>query len=360
MKPLKYNEIMPKVALEKLKLMEEQKLVDLAGKNLVEIHCALMESSYKEEIVRVLPRENNSIPFEEALLENYAKTLKNLENFSSGDLKKLIGAIIGKIEVSNIKTLLRATKAKMNPDEAKSNIIPVGILNKDRCQDILSNSKTIVDVIEQLFDTKYGVILQKTLSDSNAGDTLLPLESALDQAAYQKIQKVVKKFKGSDKLIAKNVLGIEVETKNIKIILRGIAKGISKDSIKKYLLPSFFISDQTVSKLLEKTDIKNFIEYLLASKEIANNPTLKRVFSQFLKNLGKPLSQIEEILEKASLKVSLEMQKKYLKYYNVSYVLVILNLKWIEIKNLRSIIVGSKRKINASKIRSVLTLQNNY
>jgi len=119
MKPLKYNEIMPKVALEKLKLMEEQKLIDLAGKNLVEIHCALMESSYKEEIVRVLPRENDSIPFEEALLENYAKTLKNLENFSSGDLKKLIGAIIGKIEISNIKTLLRATKAKMNPELLK-------------------------------------------------------------------------------------------------------------------------------------------------------------------------------------------------------------------------------------------------
>jgi len=53
------------------------------------------------------------------------------------------------------------------------------------------------------------------------------------------------------------------------------------------------------------------------------------------------------------------MQKKYLKYYNLSYILVLLNLKWIEINNLRRLIVGSKRKIDPSNIESLLILQNN-
>ena len=63
---------------EKLKLIEDQDLIDLVGRNLVAIRCALLETSYKEEIIGVSPQENDSISLEEALLENYAKTLKNI------------------------------------------------------------------------------------------------------------------------------------------------------------------------------------------------------------------------------------------------------------------------------------------
>ena len=87
MKSLKYNEIMPRVAIEKIKLIEEKDLVDLVGRNLVAIRCALIETSYRDEILRVSPQETNSNSLEEALLENYAQTLKNLIKFSSGDLK---------------------------------------------------------------------------------------------------------------------------------------------------------------------------------------------------------------------------------------------------------------------------------
>ncbi len=350
---------MPRVAIEKLKLIENQDLIDLVGKNLVAIRCALLETSYKEEIIEVSTQENDSTSLEEALLENYAKTLRNLAKFSSGNLKKLILAIIGKFESSNIKTLLRATKTKMNIEETISNIIPVGILNKDKCREILSDSKTFEDLIGHLFDTKYGIIMQKAITESKTSDNLLPIESALDQFVYQRIRNEVEKLKGSDKLIAKNVLGIEVETKNIKIILRGQSKGIPKDVLKKYILPSFFISDQTLSKLLETSDVKTLMKYLLASNDVASNPIIKSVFSQIQEKQDLSLTHLEEILEKASLLVSLEMQKKYLKYYNLSYVLVLLNLKWIEINNLRRLIVGSKRKIDPSNIKSLLILQNN-
>lgn len=359
MKTLKYNEIMPRIAIEKLKLIEEQDLIDLAGKNLEAIRCSLLETSYKEEIIGASPQEKYSISLEEALLENYAKTLKNLVKFSSGNLRQLILAIIGKFESSNIKTLLRATKAKMNTSEAVGNIIPVGILNKNQCQNILSNSKTIEDVIEHLFDTKYGIILQKGIAETKTSNNLLPLESILDQHIYREIRKIVTKFKGIDKIIAKNVLGIEVEIKNIKIILRGKSKGIPKTSIRKYLLPSFFINEQETSNLLETSDVKALIEGLFVSTQIANNTIIKRILLQILENQNLPLVQIENMLEKVPLSVSLEMQKEYQKYYNMSYVLVLLNFKWIEIKNLRSLIIGSKRKINPSIIKSSLILQKN-
>ena len=351
---------MPRVAIEKLKLIEEEDLVDLVGRNLVAIRCALIETSYRDEILKVSPQETDSNSLEEALLENYAQTLKNLIKFSSGDLKKLLLAVVRKIETSNVKTLLRAKKAQMNLDEAIRNIIPVGILTKDRCRDILSTSKTIEDVIEHLFDTEYGIIIQKAFAERKTGNNLLQIELALDQAMYHGIFKVIEKFKGLDKQIAKNVLGIEIDAKNIKIILRGKAKGIPKEMIKKYLLPSFFISEKTFLKALETSDVKTLVECLITSEGVAKNPVYENIFGQILEKNDLSTTQIEHILEKASLRVSLDMQKKYFKYYNVSYVLVLLNLKRLEIKNLRCLIVGSKRKIGSAEVKRLLIIENNH
>ncbi|MCW3997219.1 MAG: V-type ATPase subunit [Candidatus Bathyarchaeota archaeon] len=360
MKPLKYKEIMPRVAIEKLKLIDTEDLVNLAGKNLEAIRCALLETSYREDILNLSNQEPNSNSLEEALLENYAQTLKNLVKFSVGNSKNLLLTIIGKIETSNIKTILKAKKTKMNIDEAISNIIPVGFLNKDRVRDILSTSATIEDVIEFLYDTEYGIIIEKALAENRGIIDLLSLELALDQFAYQKIHKTIKKLKGLDKLITKNVLGIEADAKNIKVILRGKAKKIPKDQIKRHFLPSFLISEQTLSNALETADVKTLAECLIRAKEIAENPFYLKIFIEILEQHNSPISQIENILEKASLRISKMMQKKYLKYYNLSYVLVLLNLKWLEIRNLRCLIVGSKRKITSTKVKRLLILEKNY
>ena len=360
MKPLKYNEIMPRVAIEKLKLIEEQDLVDLVGRNLEAIRNALVETSYRDEILNVLPQETNSNSLEEAILENYAQTMKKLIQFSSGDLKKLLLVFVRKIETSNIKSLLRAKKVDISLDEAIKNIIPIGILSKDRCREILSTSKTIQDVVEHLFDTEYGVIIQSVLTEIKNSNSFLPIELALDQAIYNEIYKVVKKLKGLDKKIAKNVMGIEIDSINIKIILRGKSRNIPKEVIKKYLLPSFFIRKKTFLKGLEKSDAKGLIEFLMSTKNVANNPYYGNIFGQILEKNNLSIAQIEHYLEKASLRVSLDIQKKYLKYYNASSILVFLNLKRIEIKNLRCIIVGSKRKVQSSEVKSLLILENKH
>ena len=356
MKPLKYKEIMPRVAIEKLKLIEKEELIDLIGKNLDGIRCALLDTSYREDILKIPEKEVNSTSMEEALLENYAQTLKNLIKFSSGDVKNVLSAVAGKIETINIKTLFRALKAKMNVDQAIRHIIPVGNLNKDQCRDILSASVTIEDIIESLADSEYASIMKKVFFENKTSDSLLPLELSLEKAAYQTIFKSIEKLKGKDKLIAKNVFGIETDVINVKIILRYKAKGAPKDQIKKYFMPSFLINELTLERAVETTDVKTLIECLLEASEIVNNPLYTNIFIQILKQWKSPLSHLENILERASFRMSLDIQKKYPKYYNISYVLIFLNLKWLEVRNLRCLIVGSEKKIGTDKIKSLLIL----
>src|SRR3990170_4042891 len=216
MKPLKYKEIMPRVAIENLKLIEVDDLISLIGKDLESIRCALSDSPYGEYISAISQDEIDSISLEAVLLQNYAETYKKLVKFSSGSIRSLLLAVLKKFEVSNVKAMLRAAKAKMDVDGAMKHIIPVGALDKNRCRAILAGSKSIEDVINSLCDLEYGLIMKGVLNERQRIDDLLPLEVALDKVVYRGILKSVEKLKGLDKKIAKNVLGIEIDAINVK------------------------------------------------------------------------------------------------------------------------------------------------
>ena len=358
MKTLKYKDIMPRVAIEKLKLLERKDLLDLVGKNLEAIRCYLLETSYREEISKIPKEEANSTSMEEALLENFARTLNTLIKFSVGDIKNVLSAIMAKFETINIKTLLRATKTKTSMDKAIRNIMPVGKFTEKLCQDILSHSPTIEDILETLSDSKYDLIIRETLARIREADDLMSIEIALDKAAYQEIFDSIEKLKGMDKLIARNILGSEADSINIKTVLRSKERGIPKDRIKEHFIPSFLLEEQVLEKAIETADVKALAEYLIKVAENKENLFYRQIFLQILEHCDSPIPKLENILERASLKMSINMQKKYLKYYNIGYVLAFLNLKWFEIRNLRCIIVGSERKISPTQVKRFLIFEN--
>lgn len=355
MKPLKYKEIMPRVAIENLKLIEVDDLISLIGKDLETIRCALVDSPYGEHVSALPSDEIDSVSLETVLLENYAETYKKLIKFSSGSIRNLLLAVFKKFEVSNIKTMLRVAKAKIDIDEAMRHIVPVGVLDRKRCRAILAEAKNVDDVVNSLADLDYGLIMKNVLNERERTEDLMQLEVALDKAVYREILESAEKLKGVDKKIANDVLGIELDTINARIILKCKALGIDQGLIKDYLMPTALFDKETLEDATKATSTKSIISGLLLVAE-AVNAVYKDVFTQMLKESDAPLSRLEAILGKAPLKMSLYMLREHTRYYNIGFVLAFLNLKWIEIKNLRCIIKGAERKSPPSQIRKLLTL----
>jgi len=359
MKPLKYKEIMPRVAIENLKLIEVDDLISLIGKDLESIRCALSDSPYGEYISAISQDEIDSISLEAVLLQNYAETYKKLVKFSSGSIRSLLLAVLKKFEVSNVKAMLRATKAKITVDEAMKHIVPVGTLDRNRCRAILAESKSIDNVINSLANLEYGLIMKDVLNKRERIEDLMQLEVALDKAVYREILESAEKLKGVDKKIAKDVLGIELDAINVRIILKCKALGVSQELIKDYLMPTALFGEETLEEATKATSTKAMIGYLLIVAE-TGNLVYKNIFTQMLKECDAPLSRLEAILDKAPLKMSLYMLKEHTRYYNIGFVLAFLNLKWMEIKNLRCIINGSERKSPPSQVRKLLTLPGEW
>lgn len=355
MKPLEYKEIMPRVALENLKLIEVEDLIGLIGKDLESIRCVLAGSPYGEHISALSVDRIDSVSLEAALLQNYAETLKKLVKFSSGSIRKLLLAFLKRFEVSNVKTLLRAVKGKITVDETMRHIVPVGVLDTNRCRAILAESKSIADVINSLADLEYGLIIKNVLNKHKKIEDLLQLETALDKAIYEEILESAERLKGVDKKIARDVLGIELDTLNVRIILKCKALGVSQELIKDYLMPTVLFNEKTLEEAIKATTAKAAISCLLIVAE-TGNVVYKNIFTQLLRECDAPLSRLEAILDKAPLKMSLYMLKEYTRYYNIGFVLAFLNLKWVEIKNLRCIIKGAERRSPPSQVRKLLTL----
>ncbi|UCF45481.1 MAG: V-type ATPase subunit, partial [Candidatus Bathyarchaeota archaeon] len=305
-KPLKYNELMPRVAVENLKLIEIDDLISLIGKDLESIRCVLTDSPYGKYISALSSDEIDSVSLEAVLLENYAETTKKLVKFSSGSIRSLLLAVLKKFEVSNVKAMLRATKAKIDVDEAMQHIVPGGVLDRIRCRAILAKSKSIEDVINSLADLEYGLIMKGVLDKRERIEDLMQLEVALDKAVYREILESTENLNGVDKEIAKDVIGIELDAINVRTILKCKAIGVSPELIKDYLMPTVLFDEEALEEAMKATSMKTMISSLLIVAGTGNQ-VYKDTFTQMLKECDAPLSRLEAILDKAPLKMSLQM-----------------------------------------------------
>jgi len=357
--PLKYNELMPRVAIESLKLIEIDALIDLIGKDLEAIRCALADSPYGKQISAV-PQDLFDYRFlEAALKQNYAETIRKLVKFSSGNIKKLLLAYSRKLEVSNVKTMLRAVKAQIYVDEALKNIVPVGTLGVNRCRAILETAKSVEDVIAALVDFEYDKILKHIAEEQGDIEDLTLLEVALDKAVYREILETAKKLTGMDQKMAQDVIGIELDAVNVKIILKGKELAVSPEIIRDYLMPTAFFNEEILEEAIEAANVKSMMERLSKIVEYPH-PVYKKIFTQIQKESNAPLSRLEAILDKAPLEMSLSALKEHSRYYHLGFILAFLNLKWAEMKNLLCIVKGSERKSPPSQVRKLLTIPDEW
>lgn len=353
-KPIEYNTLMPRVAIENLKLMSKESLLGLIGLDLEALRCALADTSYRNETQNIPKNTTDPIIFEKALLENYAATWKKTLKASMGDLRLVLLAINKKNEAANLKAMLRAVNVEMRLDDAIQFIIPiVGDLGEKKCREILTNAKSIEDIVRLLHGTDYAVPLGKALKMCKSPD-LLSIEVALDKFVYQEILRSIEELSGGDKSIAQTVLETEIMVVNVKTLLRYQNLRQSKEQTRDYLIPTSFFNEKTIQESIEAYDTETMFKGLLRRASKAKNNSFGNIFNAILNEKPITLSKAEMILDRSTLEINMQMMEKHGRYYNISFVLAFINLKWFELKNLRCIIVGSSRKTSQDKIRSFL------
>ena len=351
---------MPQVALESLKLIDIDMLVRLVGRDLEGIFSFLANTTYREEVVSKCGDVVEPRLLEEALFQNYAKTFKKLMKNSSKYIKKFFGSLLLKFDALNLKTIFRMVQAGVSAEDILPHIIPLGTYDKEKCQAILSEANSITDIIEVLRDQNFANILKEALKKIKRDD-LSPLEAALDKKAFKEILKKIKTLNRTDKKIATNILGIEIDPLNAKIILKykTLITSPSPKSIKKNLMPTALINEEILESAINEPDLKSILQFFLRSVE-KKHQVYQTIFSTLVEESDSPISRLESILGKASLEMSFFELKKNTRYYNIGYILAFLNMKWAEINNLICIINAMARNVSIDQTLDLLILPENY
>ena len=359
MKPSKYSTIMPRIALESLKLIDFDVLVRLIGRDLEGIFSFLVNTTYREEIVSTCGDIVEPGLLEDALFQNYAKVFNKLLKNSSKYIRNLLISLLYKFDALNLKTMLRMIQAGMNAEDILQHIIPLGTYDRKKCQTILSVSNSISDIIGSLQEQDFGFILKETLKTLKKIGDLSPLEAALDREVFERILKAIKNLNRRDKKIATNIIGIEIDALNVQIILKYKALMTDEENIKKNLMPTALINEEILDSAIEEPDIKSMLQHFLRFVE-TKQEVYQTIFTKLVKESDSPISRLEFILEKAPLEMSFFELKNNMRYYNIGYILAFLNMKWVEIKNLRCIINAMARNVDADQTLDLLIFPENY
>ena len=354
----KYKQLMPRITVEKLKLIEPKKITNLVGASLHHISSELMKTPYRTEISESVKKELNSIFLEEALLKNFIKTCEEITELSPKDVRLLLSAFLMKFEVDCVKTMFRAKEANLSVEESMNYIIPAGRLSEARCRKTLENSENIADVIDSLSDMEYGSVLEKVFDIYLKEKIFYLFEVALDRQVYHKIWRVSGKFWGLDKRIARTVIGLEIDAVNVKAIFRCKTMGVSENQIRRYILPvSEVFGEKELQEAIRCSDMQSAIDSLLESAKRDRARDHRYIFTEIQESHVTSLTELETILDRGLVETNLRILKRYTPFFNIGLFLAFLNLKWFEVKNLRAIIRGSEARIAPDRVKKLLILQ---
>jgi ATP synthase A1 C subunit len=359
MKAWKYKHLMPTVIGAMFELLDRSDLIDLVSRNFDYIYSILARTSYQIELSRIPSTQINAASIQNALLKNYIRMCGEIEEHSPKDISYLLSTILMKFEADNIKAILRAKSVGISVDEAMKFIVPTGRMDERRCRSVLDNSKHVRDVIELLSDLDYTDSLKEVLEDYEETGNLLLIEASLARSIYKQIYKAIGKVKGRDGKIAQTVLGLEIDSINIRVILRGKSLGIAEDQIRYYLLPaSGIIGKKELEIAVKAKDIPSSIESLFTIARYNAVRDYQYMLTALLEEYedSQSLSRLEIVLDRSLLKTSLRMLQRYTPYFNIGLILAFLNAKWFEVKNLSVIVRGVEAKIPPDRIESLLIL----
>jgi len=355
----KYKHITPTIIADKLSLIKPKDLVELADKDMEQVYSMLTKTPYNPEISAISAQERNFISFETALLKHLMKTYEKIAENSPKDVRVLVYAFLKKFEADNIKTLLRFKLAGVNTEEALRFITPIGKLDESRCRKILENSKSLRDVVEQLLTLEYGLVLTEPLLEFEKTGNILLLEVALDKYVYAQLWTAVEKLKGLDKKIAKTVVGTQIFSANVRIILRSKAEGFSQDEMMRHLIivPEVF-DEKGLEEVAKTTDVKECIKKMLETSNFAATKDWQYMLKDIAKGFetSRSLEFLDTALDRSLLRTNLQMLRRYTSFFNVGSILAFMNLKWVEVKNLNSIMKGLEDGFSPNEIKTMLLL----
>ena len=352
-----YRHVSPYLAAKRGGLLSPGELYELAERNVNFMVTKLMDTPYRREVDGLVSQRVEATLLEDALLSHFAGSVLDAVSFAPGPLVDVVGRYVEKFELDALKSLIKVVYAGVGSADALKYIRPFGRFDRGRCVEIVEAAGGLGDLVEFLIDMDYSYVIYRSLARGGEGQVFL-LESELTRRYYEKLWGAAKRVRGLDGEVVRGLVGLEVVSVNVKVLLRCFAAGYGEEGVARYLVvvPGLF-GEEVVGEAVQSRGVEEMIEVLRAR--------LGRLGYDYEYMLGAvageyggsgSVGRLEYVMDKSLLLSSQLMMKRYTPFFNAASLMAYVNAKWYEFRNLRAVLYGLSGGLSASQIKGMLII----
>jgi vacuolar-type H+-ATPase subunit C/Vma6 len=342
-----YAGVLAKIGAERSNLLLEARLKELAqSKTLTVLAVQLRDTGYAETIAKLpLPLTSRRLErvFKENLIETYAKILKH----SPKSVAEFLALPVVRFEVENVKTLIKATDAKLNMAQ-KLNLLyflAEDILKHHAFIEEAAKAADLKQLVNSLNKTDYADALNLGIKSYEENASTTCLDVLLDKVFYEKLHAAYEALPKKEKPHALFYASMENDGFTLLILLRGKTLNYSPDWLR-LAVPrdNFNIPKETVEALVTAPDFDsalNIVQKGYYAKFFTKEPTAEET-----------IAKAEKAFTKAVFHYAQDC--RILDLFDVGAPLVFWVQKEAEVRNLTALSLGVEAGWKPEDIRNQL------
>ncbi len=331
----------------KIRAMKSRSLKDPVYQQLLEttqldaFAKVLMETEYSREVSAVDVKTPDITEVISVLDEHLVKCYRTILQFFKVKAENdFIRIILSRLEIENLKIIIRGKFKGITPIMISDNLIPtdgVSSLNFDE----LTNSRDVEHFVSMLERTRYERPLKTALPFFERDRRTAVLERPLDVLYYLDLMRSLKTLSVADRHVMKAYIGTYCDINNIMLIIRSrLYFDLPSDDIMTMYIPYGYRLTKSEALQLSKTSEDDYREVLGKTPYGKRVPTFKSLTD----------------LEMGLLNILTYQTRKMMMGYpfHIGTVVGFLALKDIEVSNLKSIAEGKRHTLSEAQIRESL------
>lgn len=308
-----------------------------------EIVRFLQETQYRTEIDEFAANHEGLGLIEVALRQNLARTLAKLQRISSGNLRIILDAYLVRLDIDNLKIVLRAKF--IGDEDAERLLIPAGNFSKQYYQSLLQK-ESVEDVARVVTITD----LKEGIEHYQATGSLFEIENQLDRHYYASLLELTERMPRQG-TVFREFLRAELDVHNVMTILRLTKEGFAAEKIEPYLFSQGRrLRKAQLQKLLVSRDVEEILDKL---KSMGFRTMIKEVEEAYKKQ--KRLVDVEVAMNRHLLQRATLLWHQH--PLSVDTILGFMVAKEIEVRNLIILIKAKKLGLSEEFVKSELVIR---
>lgn len=282
------------------------------------------------------------VDIEKTLFRAEVFELKKILKFSKSHPRTLLELLLKRYEGERLKAILRSWHSKENLDaiyyDKIWDVLPV---------DAILEAKNIEEILYYLRESSYRKPVESALESYKERKTLFPVELSIDRYIFEMLFDCIETFERSDLKIAKRMIGVEIDIKNLDWISRYRRYyKLSSAEISQLLLPNGYkIRHDQIQKIVSGKDF---------FKSITGITGLSASFSDLSGNESESLELLEKMLYQMLYD---EASHGFGSFpFSIGAILGYYYLLKIESKNIKTLLYAKAYEIPESEIQDLLIL----